>query len=53
MQGSNDQNRCFWIRRPASPSIIVIDGDAGRRMKFQTHINTIHRTLLNNAFFLY
>ena len=23
----------FWIRRPASPSIILIDGDAGRRIE--------------------
>ena len=31
MQGSTDQ---IMIRRPASPSIILIDGDAGRRMRF-------------------
>ena len=40
MQGSNDRNRRFWIRRPASPSTILIYGDAGRRTRFSTHINT-------------
>ena len=40
MQGSNDRKLGVMIRRPASPSIILIDGNAGRRMKFLTQINT-------------
>ena len=40
MQGSNDLRRGFMIRRPASPSIILIDGNVGRRMRFQAQIKT-------------
>ena len=37
MHGSKFSSVCIWaqdlIRRPASPSINIIDGDAGRRIK--------------------
>ena len=40
MHGSKFSSVCIWaqdlIRRPASPSINIIDGDAGRRIKINS-----------------
>ena len=41
MQGSNDRKWGFMIRRPASPSIILIDGDAGRRIRSWAQMHTL------------